>query len=281
VLPGESAAARKVTLAKSIQIPAGALVTDNAGNLPTTLSFAPPAAPAVKVDGVIPGVKSLGVPASKTYKIGDVLAFRATFTKPVYVSGTPTLVVTIGNQIRLARFTSGAGTTTLLFSCTVAAGDLAGGGIVVGSRINLDGGTIRDGVGNPASPLLPGVKTSKVIVDGIAPGVVALSAPAPGTYKAGQSISFTTNYSEKVVVSGKPRLQAVIGVAMRDFVYAKGSGTNRITFSYTILPGDLDADGIALQPLVALAGGAIRDQPGNAAPQVPLPSPKTTGVVVG
>ena len=81
-------------------------------------------------------------------------------------------------------------------------------------------------------------------------------------------------------MSGKPRLQAVIGSAVRDLVYAKGSGTNQITYSYKIQSGDLDADGIVLKPLIALAGGAIRDKPGNTAAQLPLPVSNTKNVVV-
>jgi hypothetical protein len=281
IAPGETAAAKKVVLSNAIQLPPGAAITDRAGNLAPTLSLSPPASTAaVKVDGVLPVVKSLVAPAAKTYKAGETLVFKATFTKPVYVIGVPDITVSIGSQTRQARISSGSGTATLSFSYTVATGDLAAAGVGVATRINLRDGLIRDSVENPASTNLPAAKTGKVFVDAVGPSVVALSAPAPGTYRAGQKISFTTRYNEAVVVSGKPRLQAVIGLAVRDLVYAKGSGTNQITYSYKIQPGDLDADGIVLKPLIALAGGAIRDKPGNTAAQLPLPESTTKNVVV-
>ena len=51
---------------------------------------------------------------------------------------------------------------------------------------------------------------------------------------------------EAVTVSGTPRIALRVGTATRHAVYASGSTTAALVFSYTVVEGDADSDGIAV-----------------------------------
>lgn len=95
--------------------------------------------------------------------------------------------------------------------------------------------------------------------------VSSLGVPLDGTYCTGQDLDFTVNFSQtmKVVASGgTPRLSITIGDSTRYADYLSGSGTSTLLFRYTVEPGLMDSDGIAVGSL-ALNGGAIEDMAGN------------------
>jgi hypothetical protein len=113
-----------------------------------------------------------------------------------------------------------------------------------------------------------------------ASAMVYATIPAAATYKTGQTLSFTVTFTEAVLVTGVPRLQAVIGTTLRSITYVRGTGTKSLVFSYKIQATDKDADGIALQSQIVLGTGTIRDRGGN--PTIlTLPSIVTSGVKVG
>ena len=63
--------------------------------------------------------------ADGTFKIGDTIAIKVTFTDIVIVTGTPTLVLETGTTDQSATYASGSGTDTLVFNYTVQEGDTA------------------------------------------------------------------------------------------------------------------------------------------------------------
>ena len=80
------------------------------------------------------------------------------------------------------------------------------------------------------------------------------------TYAVGDAITVSVTFSEAVTVTGTPRVTLDIGGQPR---YAKytgaGSATGQILFGYTVLIGDGDTDGVALQAnSLALNGGMIQ-----------------------
>jgi Ca2+-binding RTX toxin-like protein len=93
--------------------------------------------------------------------------------------------------------------------------------------------------------------------------VPAFSLPPNGTYTTGQSLTFTVNFSEEVLVTGVPVLPLTIGSTTRNATYSSGSGTTRLTFTYRIAAGDLDTNGITVGNGIALNGGTIKDVAGN------------------
>ena len=130
-------------------------------------------------------------------------------------------------------------------------------------------------------------------------GVSITSAPsANDTYGQGETISVQVAFSHAAeVTAGSPlMLNLTVGNATRQASYASGSGTKTLTFSYTVRPDDLDADGVSVVPnsiqgsIIFRAGStvsanltynAITNAAGhkvNAAPPPPLAFPATATV---
>ena len=102
----------------------------------------------------------LAAPASAA-----VLTFTVNTSKPVTVTGAPRLAIDVGGVTRYATYASGSGTAALAFSYPVQTGDFDGNGIALVSPLQLNGGTLIDGVGNPATDLaftLPDTSALKV-----------------------------------------------------------------------------------------------------------------------
>jgi hypothetical protein len=100
---------------------------------------------------------------------------------------------------------------------------------------------------------------------------------------AGGPVPFTINMSEAVNVSGCPatcpRIAVDVGGTTRYAVYSAGSGTNTLTFTYQMVSGDVDADGVQLVSPIQLNGGTIKDAAGNDATLTFVP-PDTSGILV-
>ena len=83
---------------------------------------------------------------------------------------------------------------------------------------------------------------------------------------AGDVVTVTVTFSEAVVKTGSPRLALDIGGTPVYAAYASGSGTTALTFTYTILAGQTDVNGISIpQDALDLNGGTITDLAGNTA----------------
>ena len=146
--------------------------------------------------------------ANGTYKIGDVISIQINFSENVTVNtggGTPQLTLETGTTDRVINYSSGSGTSTLTFSYTIQSGDNnADLDYVATSSLVLNGGTIRDAVGNDAILTLasPGAANSlgankNLVVDGVMPSVTS-TAPAGGNVSTDTSVNFTVNFSESV-----------------------------------------------------------------------------------
>jgi hypothetical protein len=215
-----------------------------------------------------PGVSSVNVPANGTYKTGDALSFTVNFSEAVLVntaSGTPSLRVTLntGGTVN-ANYANGSGTAALSFSYTIISGDLDGDGITLGNSILLNGGTIKRADNADAGLTLNSVgNTTSVLVDGVAPTVSLVTPPSDAAYSTAQSLSFKIRFDENVTVTGGPYISINIGGTSRNAGYSSGSGTNELTFSYTVVGADADADGISMAASITLNGGSIKDAAGN------------------
>jgi methionine-rich copper-binding protein CopC len=81
---------------------------------------------------------------------------------------------------------------------------------------------------------------------------------------AGDVVSASVTFSESVNVTGLPQLALNIGGNTVKADYASGSGTSVLTFNYTILSGQNDADGISIEAnALSLNAGTIKDATGN------------------
>ena len=107
-----------------------------------------------------------------------------------------------------------------------------------------------------------------------------MSLDTNGSYGIGAVITLTVQFSEALVVDttgGSPRLQLETGVIDRYATFSGGSGTNTLSFSYTVQAGDSSADLDQLTAnALALNGGTIKDAAGNNA-ILSLAAPGATG----
>lgn len=95
----------------------------------------------------------------------SAIPFTVNLAEPVIVTGVPRLVLDIGGVTRYATYTSGSGTSALTFTYTLQAGDLDLDGLTVSSPLELNGGTITDQAGNPATLTFTPPNTSGVKIN--------------------------------------------------------------------------------------------------------------------
>lgn len=108
--------------------------------------------------------------------------------------------------------------------------------------------------------------------------VINVTSSASGVYldTSGSVIDIQLEFSNIVTVTGSPTLLMEVGDTDRNAVYAGGSGTNVLTFNYTIQLGDNtnDLDYVSYNSL-SLNGGSISGATGDAV--LILPKPNTPG----
>jgi hypothetical protein len=101
------------------------------------------------------------------------------------------------------------------------------------------------------------------------------SSTANGSYAAGSAISIQVTYSGIVNVTGSPQLALnPTGSPSAIATYASGSGTNTLTFTYTVQAGQ---NSVKLDEASASAlTGTVNDANGNFA-SIAVPTPGATG----
>ncbi|WP_221405250.1 hypothetical protein, partial [Roseivirga seohaensis] len=225
----------------------------------------------VLVDAVLPTVTSVSVPANATYIAGQNLDFTVNFSENVTVvttGGTPQLAITIGATTRQAVYTSGSGTSALLFRYVVQSGELDTDGITVGT-LSANGGTLKDAATNDANLTLNSVgSTTAVLVDGVAPTVINVtSSTSDGTYKVGDQVNVQVVFSEVIYVNTLSQIQLQLETGTLDYYIAavSGSGTNTLNFTYTVQAGteSSDLDYKATNSLDISLSGTAKDAAGN------------------
>ena len=83
-------------------------------------------------------------------------------------------------------------------------------------------------------------------------------------YGRGDVVTVTATFSESVLVTGTPRVALNVGGVTKYATYTAGNNSNTLTFSYTVVAGDTDANGISLAAnALQLNQGTIRDRAGN------------------
>jgi hypothetical protein len=235
------------------------------------------------VDAVVPTVTAFNAPVDRTYKIGDNLDFVVNWSEPTFVSGLPRIVLTVGATTAYASFVPGLSTSTststsFTFRYTVPVGHLDTDGIAT-SGITLNGGQIKDAIGNNASLAAAAPVLTGVLVDGVVPYVTSITVPANATYKEGQVLTFGITWSENVTIVGSPHLKLILGSTQLSSSFTS-TGPNTADFSYTVLSGQLDTDGITVLSSIFLGPGiTIKDTAGNDS-YLQINLPPLTGVKV-
>lgn len=213
------------------------------------------------------GVVAVETPRPGQYKRGDALAFTVRFSTAVQVSGVPTIDLFVGTARRNAVYVSGSGTSALVFSYVVGRSDTVTK-VSLGKKIQYSTRqtAIRDGAGTLQPLDVPGGTVPGVILDATVPKPTGVASPARGTYVPGSPLRFAVTFSEKVFVTGQPRIRLTLDdTSVRAAVYAGGSGTKTIVFQYVVQAGDTARNGPGVARAIDADGGMITDAAGNAA----------------
>ena len=223
-----------------------------------------------------------------TYKQGDAIEITVTFDQPVNVTGEPVITLETGTTDRVATYTSGTGSNTLFFNYTVQGGDeTADLNYTATNALTLNGGTIQNASLLNAELVLPATGSANAIagskalvIDGIAPFITSVNVPVNGTYVAGQTLSFSLNFSDVITVTGNnSSITVQLESGPVQAMYVSGSGSNTLIYRYIVLTDNLDTDGIELGSL-ALNGAALQDASGNDALLTLNNVPVTSGIKV-
>jgi len=111
---------------------------------------------ALVINTSIPTVNSLSISSAtgiqnNSLNAGDVVYVTVTMSEDTTVTGAPQLALNINGTTVNADYSSGSGSTALVFSYTIAAGLNDSDGISIASNsINLNGGSLNSALGNAA-----------------------------------------------------------------------------------------------------------------------------------
>jgi len=111
----------------------------------------------------------------------------------------------------------------------------------------------------------------------LCPGILEVSSTtADGTYGSGAVITITIKYSESVSVTGIPKIKLNVGPNVRYAEYSSGSGSDTLSFTYSIQSGDsadpLDYDS---ENALELNGGTITSSLDGLSGSLTLPAKGT------
>ena len=220
---------------------------------------------------VVPGISSIAFTSSPatgtTYDTGESVTATVTFDEAVDVDtsgGTPQLTIDMGGSDKVLDYSSGTGTTALVFSGRVAHGDMDTDGLSIDAgELDLNGGTIKatadahpdavlthTGVAASASHKVSG--TTLVLVSAPTVSSIAFnSAGMDGVFKTGDAVTATVTFDESVTVDttdGTPQLTIKMGGTDEVLDYSSGSPGAALVFSgYTVAANDEDTDGLSVE----------------------------------
>lgn len=188
--------------------------------------------------------------------IGDVVPIYVSFSEPVFwnlANGYPSILLN-SSGTAAARYVSGSGSATQVFSYTVAASENTPRLDYTSSAALLypspGTNTFIDRAGNVSDVTLPTPGNigslgyeANIVVDTQSPTVTSVRARTPnGAYRAGQSIEIEVAISEPLYGSASSALVVETGVNDQTIPCVSTQGVNVLTCSYTVVSGDTAAD---------------------------------------
>ncbi len=235
--------------------------------IPTPLAALPPSVSAPVVV-VVPVISAVSV-ADGTHGISDTVVVTVTAANNVTgltlsgdFNGQPLGNINNGND---------DGTYTGTYTVTPGDADVAAGGTVRTALV------LTDAESNASEVFTEVTLSEQSIIDANAPTVTGVSVPEAGTYKLGDPLDFTVQFSEAVSLtaadsSGNIASTLTLSLGSNtggtsksvEAIYVSGSDSDSLTYRYTVAEGDLDSDGLSVEAL-ALNGDSLTDASGNAA----------------
>jgi fibronectin-binding autotransporter adhesin len=250
----------------------------------------------IRVSWTQPIVNSVSsTTANGTYGIGDLIAITVQFSENVTITGTPQLTLETGTTDQIINYSSGSGSSTLTFNYTVQPGDVNGDlDYVATTSLALNGGTIKNAVGNAAILTLPAPGAANslgankaLVVDGIIPTAAITYNPVSGPYKSGTSLTITATFSEAMAVNPVPQI-SMSGVSALALTNMTRTSATVYTYTYVVPAGD-GVQTITLGTGTDLAGNVLNSTPSsgstftidNTAPAVNAYNPLDNAANVG
>jgi large repetitive protein len=165
--------------------------------------------PSLTIDTLAPTISAIALSGStgilNTYlNDGDTANVSVTFNEVVNLNvagGSPTVALLVGSSTVQATYVSGAGSNTLVFTTTIAAGQNDADGIAIAlNALSLNGAILTDAAGNTSTPTSAAVSSnSAYMVDTLAPSVsVAFNV---ASLKAGETATLTVTANDKTGTS--------------------------------------------------------------------------------
>ncbi|MHA6963801.1 DUF4347 domain-containing protein [Zobellella denitrificans] len=205
------------------------------------------------------------VPGAQSVDQDSVLVFSSGNGNPISVSdvdagsGSVRVTLTASNGLLTLggttglSFINGSGTAdaTMTFEGTLADINLALNGLAFSPTGGYNGPAslqiVSNDLGNSGSGgSLSDDDTIAITVNSLNPKVTGVQVTNPdGGYKVGDVITVTVAFDQVVTVNtagGTPTLLLETGSVDREASYVSGSGSNTLSFSYTVQAGDLSAD---------------------------------------
>ncbi len=97
-----------------------------------------------------------------------------------------------------------------------------------------------------------------------APTVTEIAITSTGPYALDEEIDVTVTFSENVTVVGMPQIALMVDTNARQAIFASGSGNANLVFTYTVVAGETDANGVSINAdALTLNGGTIRNSAGD------------------
>lgn len=198
--------------AKSLAVTAA----DAAGNV------SPSTTRAITIDTVAPTITSValsGAGATNDFlNVGDTATATVTLDSVVTVTGTPQMALNVGSVTRQANYLSGSGSNVLLLRYSIQSGDTDANGISIGANsLALNGGTIVDAAGNPAT------LTHGALSDN-GSWKVDTTAPTTPTVALGTGVADGATHAEATAGTGVITVSAEAGSAI-SAVFTRGGAT--------------------------------------------------------
>ncbi|HXG78205.1 MAG TPA: Ig-like domain-containing protein, partial [Methyloceanibacter sp.] len=159
-----------------------------------------------------------------TYIAGNIVQVTVTFDQAVDVTGTPRITLNIGGILVQADYESGSGTTDLVFSYTIQAGQNDADGISIGAdALSLNGGTIKNGGDDADLTHSPVADDPSHLVDTSAPAAPSAPDLVAGS-DSGSSNSDNITNDDTPTVTGTAEAGSTVTIYDTDGTTVLGTG---------------------------------------------------------
>lgn len=235
----------------------------------------------IVVDAVAPIISSVTMSASNSY--ADI-----TFSEAVFNTSSSSGALEISDFNLVFTQNTGVATNAAVGNITNTSNQpLVGGETIIRAHLTIvgtpdgnetiqinptDNTSIFDTLGTPGSAIAGSGPVNLNLIT--APSVIMVaSSSGNGNYPAGADISVVVTFSDVVIITGSPKILLETGTTDRYADYTSGTGSNSITFTYTVQPGDLSPDlSYGSTSAIELNSGSIKSN-NNYNAIITLPAP--------